>query len=48
MAIEEQKKEIQANGPELQERRKIENPSEVLQNNDNKRTTVMSGKYFEV
>ena len=31
MATEEQKKEVQAGGPELQERRKIENPSELLQ-----------------
>lgn len=31
MATEEQKKEIQANVPELQERKKIENPGEVLQ-----------------
>lgn len=31
MATEEQKKEVQAGGPELQERRKIENPGELLQ-----------------
>ena len=31
MATEEQKNEVQAGGPELQERRKIENPSELLQ-----------------
>lgn len=31
MATEEQKKEVQAGGPELQERRRIENPGEVLQ-----------------
>ena len=31
MATEEQKKEAQAGGPELQERKKIENPGELLQ-----------------
>lgn len=31
MATEEQKKEVQAVGPELQERKKIENPGELLQ-----------------
>lgn len=31
MATEEQKKEVQAGGTELQERRKIENPGELLQ-----------------
>lgn len=31
MATEEQKKEVQAGGPEPQERRKIENPGELLQ-----------------
>lgn len=31
MATEEQKKEVQAGGPELQERKKIENPGELLQ-----------------
>ena len=31
MATEEQKKEVQAGGPELQERKKIENPVELLQ-----------------
>lgn len=31
MATEEQKKEVQAGGPELQERKRIENPGELLQ-----------------
>ena len=43
MAIEEQKKEIQANGPELQERRKIENPSEVLQKSLNEGLSKYGG-----
>lgn len=43
MAIEEQKKEIQANRPELQERRKIENPSEVLQKSLNEGLSKYGG-----
>ena len=43
MATEEQKKEIQANGPELQERRKIENPSEVLQKSLNEGLSKYGG-----
>ena len=43
MATDEQKKEIQANGPELQERKRIENPSEVLQKSLNEGLSKYGG-----
>ena len=43
MATEEQKKEIQANGPELQERQRIENPGELLQRSLNEGLAKFGG-----